>query len=398
MLSQRAQSLKPSPTLQLVAKAKEISSKGHDVISLSVGEPDWPTFEAAAMAGIAAIKEGFSKYTPANGIPELREAIVEQIKKEHGLEYSAAQVTVGTGAKFILFAAFQMLCDEGDEVIIPAPYWVSYPVMVDLALGKSVVVECGTATNFKITPQLLEKAITPNTKAFVFASPNNPTGIAYTKEELKALGEVLKKHPRIVIITDDIYNHLMFGSCKVAPHILDSTPELKERTLIVNGVSKSYAMTGWRIGWALGPTALIKAIADYQSQATSSASSISQKAALAAIKNCDQDIARANQMLKERLDTSLQIINSIPLLKAARPDGAFYIWIDVSQTLGKKYDSQTITSSRDFATILLEKYYVAAVPGVEFGFEGFLRLSFATETERMVEALKRMKEFIAKLH
>lgn len=398
MLSQRAQSLKPSPTLQLVAKAKEIASKGHDVISLSVGEPDWPTFEAAAQAGIAAIKEGFSKYTPANGIPELREAISEQIKKEHGLEYSAAQVTVGTGAKFILFAAFQMLCDEGDEVIIPAPYWVSYPVMVELALGKSVVVECDTATNFKITPALLEKAITPKTKAFVFASPNNPTGIAYTKEELKALGDVFKKYPRIVIITDDIYNHLMFGSCKVAPHILDSTPELKERTLIVNGVSKSYAMTGWRIGWALGPTPLIKAIADYQSQATSSASSISQKAALVAIKNCDQDIAKANQMLKERLDASLQIINSIPLLKAARPDGAFYIWIDVSQTLGKKYDSQTITSSRDFATILLEKYFVAAVPGVEFGFEGFLRVSFAIETERMVEALKRMKEFISKLH
>lgn len=398
MLSQRALSLKPSPTLQLVAKAKEIASKGHDVISLSVGEPDWPTFEAAALAGIAAIKEGFSKYTPANGIPELREAICEQIKKDHGFEYTGAQVTVGTGAKFILFAAFQMLCDEGDEVIIPAPYWVSYPVMVELALGKSVVVECGASTNFKITPALLEKAITPRTKAFVFASPNNPTGIAYTKEELKALGEVFKKHPRVVIITDDIYNHLMFGSCTVAPHILDSTPELKERTLIVNGVSKSYAMTGWRIGWALGPTALIKAIADYQSQSTSSASSISQKAALVAIKNCDQDMVKANQMLKERLDSSLQIINSIPLLKAARPDGAFYIWIDVSQTLGKKYDTQTITSSRDFATILLEKYYVAAVPGVEFGFEGFLRVSFATETARMVEALKRMKEFISKLH
>lgn len=398
MLSQRALSLKPSPTLQLVAKAKEIASKGHDVISLSVGEPDWPTFEAAAQAGIAAIKEGFSKYTPANGIPELREAICEQIKKEHGFEYSAAQVTVGTGAKFILFAAFQMLCNEGDEVIIPAPYWVSYPTMVELAQGKSVVVECGTATNFKITPQALEAAITPKTKAFVFSSPSNPTGIAYTKEELKALGEVFKKHPEIVIITDDIYNHLMFGACTVAPHILDSNPELKERTLIVNGVSKSYAMTGWRIGWALGPLALIKAIADYQSQATSSASSISQKAALMAIKKCDQDIVKANQMLKERLDASLKIINSIPLLKAARPDGAFYIWIDVSQTLGKKYDTQTITSSRDFATILLEKYFVAAVPGVEFGFEGFLRVSFATETDRMLEALKRMKEFISKLH
>jgi len=398
MLSQRAQTMKPSPTLQLVAKAKEIAAKGNDVISLSVGEPDWPTFEAAAQAGIMAIKEGYSKYTPANGIPELREAICEQIKKDHGFEYTAVQVTVGTGAKFILFAAFQMLCDEGDEVIIPAPYWVSYPVMVELAQGKSVIVECGTTTNFKITPQLLEKAITPKTKVFVFASPNNPTGIAYSKEELKALGEVIKKHPRIVVVTDDIYNHLMFGACSVAPHILEGTPELKDRTLIVNGVSKSYAMTGWRIGWALGPTPLIKAIADYQSQATSSASSISQKAALVAIKKCDQDIVKANLLLKDRLDASLKVINSIPLIKAARPDGAFYVWIDISQTLGKKYDTQTISSSRDFASILLEKYYVAAVPGIEFGFEGFLRISFAIETERMLEALNRMKDFIAKLH
>ncbi len=397
MLSRRAQSMKPSPTLQLVAKAKEIAAQGNDVISLSVGEPDWPTFEIAAQAGIEAIKEGFSKYTSANGIPELREAICEQVKKDHGLDYSPSQVTVGTGAKFVLFATFQMLCDEGDEVIIPAPYWVSYPVMVELAQGKSVIIECGPATHFKITPELLEKAITPKTKAFVFASPNNPTGIAYTSDELKALGDVFKKHPRIVIVADDIYNHLMFGACTVAPHILESTPELKERTIIVNGVSKSYAMTGWRIGWALGPTALIKAIADYQSQATSSASSISQRAALTAIKKCDPDMVKANHLLKERLEASLKIINSIPLIKAAKPDGAFYVWVDISQTLGKKYENQILSSSRDFATILLEKYFVAAVPGIEFGCEGFLRISFAVESERMLEALNRMKKFITKL-
>ena len=190
----------------------------------------------------------------------------------------------------------------------------------------------------------------------------------------------------------------MFGACKVAPHLLEATPELKDRTLIVNGVSKSYAMTGWRIGWALGPSALIKAIADYQSQATSSASSISQKAALVAIQKCDSDMVKSNLLLKERLDTCLKSVNSIPLIKAARPDGAFYVWIDISQTLGKKYDTHTISSSRDFASILLEKYYVAAVPGIEFGFEGFLRISFAIESERMIEALKRMNEFISKLH
>lgn len=397
MLSQRALSMKPSPTLQLVAKAKELSSKGHDVIALSVGEPDWPTFSAASQVGIAAINEGFSKYTPANGIPELREAICEQIRKEHGFEYTANQVTVGTGAKFVLFAAFQMLCNEGDEVIIPSPYWVSYPVMVELAQGKSVIIACGPETNFKVTPALLEKTLTPKTKAFVFASPSNPTGIAYTKEEIKALAEVFKKHPNVVIISDDIYNHLMFGSCKVAPHILEVAPELKDRVLIVNGVSKSYAMTGWRIGWALGPAPLIKCMADYQSQSTSSACSISQKAALAAIKNCDPDVVKANEMLKGRLESALETLKTIPLIHAIRPDGAFYLWLDISKTLGKKYDSQVIASSRDFASILLEKYFVAAVPGVEFGVEGFMRISFAIETERMNEALKRIKDMIQKL-
>lgn len=397
MLSQRALSLKPSPTLQLVAKAKELSSKGHDVIALSVGEPDWHTFDAAAKAGIAAINEGFSKYTPANGILELREAICEQIRKEHGFDYSPNQVTVGTGAKFILFAAFQMLCDKGDEVIIPSPFWVSYPVMVELAEGKSVIIDCGPETHFKVTPGQLEKAITAKTKAFVFASPSNPTGIAYSKEELKALAEVFKKHPNIVIISDDIYNHLMFGSCKVAPHILDVAPELKDRVLIVNGVSKSYAMTGWRIGWALGPAPLIKCMADYQSQSTSSASSISQRAAYAAIKNSDQDVVKANEMLKNRLEKAMENLSSVPLIKAIRPDGAFYLWLDISQTIGKSFEGQSIQSSRDFASILLEKYYVAAVPGVEFGVEGFMRISFAIETERMVEAIKRMKDMIAKL-
>ena len=398
MLSQRALSMKPSPTLQLVAKAKELSSKGHDVISLSVGEPDWHTFSAAAQAGIAAINEGFSKYTPANGIVELREAICEQIRKEHGFEYSANQVTVGTGAKFILFAAFQMLCNEGDEVIIPSPYWVSYPVMVELAQGKSVIVDCGPETNFKLTPALLEKAITPKTKAFVFASPSNPTGIAYTKEELSALATVFKKHPHVVIISDDIYNHLMFGTTPVAPHILDVAPELKDRVLIVNGVSKSYAMTGWRIGWALGPAPLIKCMADYQSKSTSSASSISQKAALAAIKNSDKDLDKANAMLKNRLEKAMEHLQTLPMVKPVRPDGAFYLWLDISQTIGKSFHGTKIESSREFASILLEKYYVAAVPGVEFGVEGFMRISFAIETERMIEAIKRMKDMISQLN
>ncbi len=397
MLSKRALNLKPSPTLQLVVRAKELAAKGNDVISLSVGEPDWQTYEAPTAAGIKAIKEGFSKYTAANGIPELREAIVQQLKKEHNFDYTANQVTVGTGAKFVLFAAFQMICDEHDEVIIPSPYWVSYPVMVELASGKPITVECGKDVNFKITPQKLEAAITNKTKAFVFSSPSNPTGLAYTKDELKALAEVFKKHPKIVIITDDIYNHLMLNGQIIAPHILEIAPELKSRTLIVNGVSKSYAMTGWRIGWAVGPTELIKAISDYQSQATSSASSISQKAALEAIKNCDADIVKSNKLLLERLTNALTAFEKIPLVKASKPDGAFYIWLDITKTFGKKFEDTTIQNSRDFAGILLDKYFVATVPGLEFGTEGYIRISFAIETPRMMEAIHRIEKLISKL-
>jgi aspartate aminotransferase len=397
MLSKKALSLKPSPTLQLVARARELAQQGHDVISLSVGEPDWPTFAAPTEVGIKAIKDGFSKYTAANGIPELREAIVKQIKKEQGFDYTATQVTVGSGAKFVLFAAFQMLCDEQDEVIIPAPYWVSYPVMVELAQGVPRVIECGVNENFKITPEKLEKAITPKTKAFVFSSPSNPTGLAYTKDELKALAEVFRKHPRIVIISDDIYNHLMLNGTKLAPHILEVAPDLKSRTLIVNGVSKSYAMTGWRIGWAIGPAELIKVMADYQSQSTSSACSFSQKAALEAINSCDKDIELANEKLHSRLSSAINAFEKLPFVKVHKPDGAFYIWLDVSKTFGKSYDDLIIKSSREFATVFLDKYHVATVPGVEFGTEGFIRLSFAIETPRMLEAINRMASLIAKL-
>lgn len=397
MLSQKALSMKPSPTLQLVARARDLSQAGHDVISLSVGEPDWKTFEAPSRAGIQAIESGFSKYTPAAGIPELREAIAKQTLADLGVSYKAGQVTVATGAKFILFAAFQMLCNEGDEVIIPAPFWVSYPVMVELAGGKSVIVDCTEKENFKITPEKLEKAITPKTKAFVFSSPSNPTGIAYTKSELTALAAVFKKNPHVVIITDDIYNRLMLNGDVVAANILHVAPELAPRTLVVNGVSKSYAMTGWRIGWALGPEPLIKAMADYQSQSTSSASSISQKAALAAIQNCDAEVLASTKMLKGRLDSAMEILSKIDGVRAIKPDGAFYIWLDVKGLIGKKFESQRIESSRDLALIFLEKFYVATVPGEEFGSEGFIRLSYAIDTPRMQEALNRLKRLISSL-
>ncbi|RYZ75442.1 MAG: aminotransferase class I/II-fold pyridoxal phosphate-dependent enzyme, partial [Proteobacteria bacterium] len=265
MLSKRAQNLKTSPTLFLVAKAKELQAQGHPVISLTVGEPDWATFPVAAKAGHEAIDTGLTKYTPANGTLELRQAIAAKIKSEIGQEYGPKSVTVASGAKFIIFGALQMLVSPGDEVILNSPYWVSYPTMIELADGVPVIVDCGADVNFKMTPEKLEKAITPKTKAFLFCSPSNPTGVVYSLAELKALAEVLKRHPHVYVISDDMYNRLMLDGSKLAPHILQAAPELKERVVLVNGGSKAYSMTGWRIGWAAGPEKVITAMSDYQS-------------------------------------------------------------------------------------------------------------------------------------
>ncbi len=397
MLSKRAQNIKASPTLALVAKAKELSSQGHDVISLTVGEPDWGTFASASEAGIEAIKKGITKYTPANGTLELRQAIVEKMKRELGLDYTAKQITVASGAKFVIFAALQMICSPGDEVIIATPYWVSYPTMVELADGVPHIVECGEKENFKITPAQLEKAINPKTKGFLFCSPSNPTGLLYTKEELKALADVLKKHPQVVIITDDIYNNLVFTGEKVAPQILQVAPDLKDRTVVINGGSKAYSMTGWRIGWAAGPEKLITAMADYQSQSTGSPSSISQYAVLAAIKHSDADIAKVVQTLIARRDFGMKEFKRIPEFKVAKPDGAFYFWVDVRGCFGKTFNGRAIQSSKDVCDVLLEKFYVATVPGIECGSEGYMRLSFAVSEETMKRGIDRMAEFTSGL-
>lgn len=397
MLSNRAKNLKPSPTLFLVAKAKELQAQGHPVISLTVGEPDWPTFPAAAEAGKEAIDKGITKYTPASGTVELRKAIAGKIKNEIGLDYTVKDVTVASGAKFIIFAALQMLCSPGDEVIINSPFWVSYPTMIELADGVPVIVECGEAEHFKMTPEKLERAITPKTKAFLFCSPSNPTGLVYTREELKALAEVLKRHPHVVVISDDMYNRLMFDGTSIAPHILHVAPELKERVILVNGGSKAYSMTGWRIGWAAGPTKIITAMADYQSQSTGSASSISQYAALAAIEKCEPDILKVAKLLIARKNQAMELFKQVPALRIVEPQGAFYLWVDMTSLYGKTYEGQKIASSKDFADILLDKYYVATVPGTECGCDGYLRLSFACADCDMKEAIQRMASCIAKM-
>ena len=396
MLSQRAQNLKPSPTLALAAKAKELAAQGHDVISLSVGEPDWDTLECAKKAGIEAIQSGFTKYTPSNGIPELRKAIAEQTTQDLGATYSADDVTVTTGGKFVIFSALQCVIDPGDEVIIPAPYWVSYPVMVELAGGRPVMPVCDSRVNFKLTPEILQKHLTPKTKMLILNSPSNPTGLMYTKSELGALAQVLRDHPKVLILSDDIYNRLVFTG-ELAPHILHAAPELKPRVLVINGASKTYSMTGWRVGWALGPQAWIKAMTNYQSQSVSQAASMAQKATLQAILKGEPDLKKSLVELKARKERAVQLLSQIPGFEVAQPDGAFYVWLDVSEMFDKTYKGRKIAGSSDFSSALLEDQKVAVVPGFEFGLEGYVRLSFALKESRMVEAIDRMKKFTASL-
>jgi aspartate aminotransferase len=397
MISNRTKTLKASPTLALAARAKELQSKGKDIVSLSVGEPDWPTLDVAAKAGIKAVEAGFTKYTPANGILELREAIATQLSVDIGLAYSAAQVTVTAGAKFVIFSALQSLVNPGDEVLIPSPYWVSYPTMVELADGVPVFVEGQAQNRFCVTGSELAAKITPKTKLLMLNSPSNPTGEIYSRAELLQLAEVLRKHPQIAILSDDIYNRLVFGDSPLAPHILQVAPDLAPRTVMVNGGSKSYSMTGWRIGWAIGPDAVIKAMTNYQSQALGCAASFTQKAACAAVLEGGPEVARANKELQSRRDYAVERLKATPGVKVASPGGAFYVWPDISGWMGKQYKGQALKTSAEVSNILLDDYSVAVVPGIEFGMEGYLRLSFALDQASMKKAFDRVLEFATQL-
>lgn len=395
-LSQRALSLKPSPTLALAAKAKELSAQGHKVISLSVGEPDWDTFEVAKRGAMAAIESGFSKYTPSNGIPELRKAIVEQTQKEMGIVYSPDHVTVSAGGKFIIFSALQTLLNPRDEVIIPAPYWVSYPTMVELADGKPVIAVCDEKMGFKITPGMLESKITPKTKLLILNSPSNPTGVMYSREELAALAKVLERHPNVMVLSDDIYNRLVFKD-EVAPHLLQVAPQLKDRVLVVNGAAKTFSMTGWRVGWALGHPDWIKAMTNYQSQSVSCAASMAQMATLKAIQDGESELKEALKELRRRKDYIVAELSSVKGIKVAAPDGAFYVWPDIRELLGKKFEDRVLKTSSDFSQALLEDQKVVCVPGIEFGLDGYLRISYVLKDSAIAEAIQRLKAFIAKL-
>lgn len=391
LISKRVQKVKPSATLALVSKASELKAEGKDVISLSVGEPDFDTPEHVKAAAKTAMDQGKTKYTPVPGTPELRKAIVEKFKKENGLDYDLDQVMVSTGGKQVLFNAFMASLDEGDEVIIPAPYWVSYPEMVAMADGTSVIVECPEDENFKLTPEKLEKAITANTKWLILNSPSNPTGMAYSKQELEALAIVLRKHPHVHVLSDDIYEHLTYDGFKF--HTLaEVAPDLKDRTLTMNGVSKAYSMTGWRIGYCAGPKDLIKAMGKIQGQSTSNASSISQAAALEALTGDQKFLNDWRKSFQERRDLVLSRLNAIEGLKCIQPEGAFYIFASCEGLIGSTTpDGEKIESDADFAAYILDSQYITLVHGEAFGLSPYFRISYALSKQDLEKACDRIQ-------
>lgn len=389
-LAHRMHAVKPSPTLAVAAKAEQMRAKGLDVIGLGTGEPDFDTPQHIKDAAIAAIEAGFTKYTPVDGIVELKEAVRDKFKRDNGLDYQLNQILVSVGGKQSIYNLCQAFIEEGDEVLIPAPYWVSYPDIVLLAGGTPVIMPTTPAMRYKITPEQLEKAITPKTKLFFINSPSNPSGIAYTFAELKALAEVLKQHPQILIATDDMYEHIMWSQPFV--NILDACPELYPRTIVLNGVSKAYAMTGWRIGYAGGPAALISAMKTVQSQSTSNPCSIAQRAAVAALNGGEETVRVMVKAFHERHDFVVQRLNEIPGVDVIPADGTFYIFPSVQKIIERRGFANDI----EFADRLLQDVGVALVPGSAFGSEGCIRLSFATSMETLRDALDRLQRFAEK--
>ena len=392
-LSDTLSRVKPSPTIAMTNKAAELKAEGRDIIGLSAGEPDFDTPANIAEAGRRAIAEGRTRYTAVDGIPELKRAICVKFKRENDLDYTPSQVSVGTGGKQVLYNALMATLNPGDEVIIPAPYWVGYPDMVLLAGGTPVTVACGIAAGFKITPDQLEAAITPATKWFLFNSPSNPTGAGYSWDELKALSEVLLRHPHVWVMTDDMYEHLTFGNFRFCTPA-QVEPELMGRTLTVNGVSKAYAMTGWRIGYAAGPEALIRAMAKVQSQSTSNPSSVSQWAAVEALNGPQDFIATNNTVFERRRDLVVAGLNAAPGVTCPVPDGAFYVYPDISGCIGKTSAGGTVIGDDEaFATALLEEEGVAVVFGAAFGLSPNFRVSYATSDAALEDACTRIRRF-----
>ena len=389
--------VKPSATIAMTQKARELKAGGMDVISLSVGEPDFDTPDHIKEAAIDAIRRGETKYTPVSGIVPLREAIVRKFKRENGLDYKASQTIVGTGGKHVIYNALLATLNPGDEVVIPRPYWVSYPEMVVLCGGTPVFAETDMEHDFKLQPEELERVITPKTKWIILNSPSNPSGAAYARDELKKITDVLMRHPHVWVLTDDMYEHLCYGDFEfVTPAQVE--PGLYDRTLTMNGVSKAYAMTGWRIGYAAGPEHLIKAMDFVQGQQTSGATSISQWAAVAALDGTQEHLARFRAAFHERRDLVVSMLNQTKGLKCPTPEGAFYVYPSCAETIGRKAPSgKVIESDEDFVLELLQAEGVAAVHGSAFGLGPNLRISYATSNTALEEACTRIQRFCGSL-
>lgn len=396
MISKLAQHLSPSETLKITAKAKQLTREGKSVISLSAGEPDFKTPAHICNAAIEAITDGFHGYTMNTGMPELREAVSNKLKRDNDLNFSPDQIVLSNGAKQSIGFSILATIDAGDEVIIPAPYWVSYPEMVKMANGNPVVVKTTFSNNYKLTPKQLEESITKKTKGVILCSPSNPTGACYSRDELRGLADILAKYPDIVIFSDEIYEYIVFENDHVS--ILQAAPELANRTVIINGFSKGFAMTGWRLGYMAGPKEIADAVAKIQSQETSAPSSISQKAGIAAYTGSLKSVEEMRDSFKKRRDYIVKELNSIPGLECFVPAGAFYVFPDVHSYFGKKTDKgETIESSTDLALYLLEHVGVAVVPGDAFGEPNGLRLSYAASMDDLIEAVDRLKKGFASL-
>ena len=392
IVSNSLKRIKPSPTIAVTQKARELKAAGKDVIGLGAGEPDFDTPQNIKKAAIEAINSGDTKYTAVDGTPELKKAIVNKFKRENNLEYSTNEITVGTGGKQVIYNALMATLNKGDEVIIPAPYWVSYPDMVLLAGGNPKIVKCNENDNFKLTPKNLKKAITKKTKWLILNSPSNPTGASYSREEIEALSEVLIKNKNVHILSDDIYEHITYDNFNF--FTIAQVSKLKNRTLTMNGVSKSYAMTGWRIGYAAGPKEIIKAISKIQSQSTSNPSSISQAAAVEALNGTQDFIKERSNAFRERRDFVVNSLNNIKGISCLKPNGAFYVFPSCKKLLGKK---NKIKTDSEFVEKLLEKANVAVVQGSAFGLDGYFRISYATSMEKLKTAMERIKSFCENL-
>lgn len=394
-ISKRVSQISASPTLAIVAKTKQMKAEGIDVVGFGAGEPDFDTPVHIRNAAKQALDDGFTRYTPVSGTAELKEAVCQKFQKDNHLEYSPGEILISCGAKHSIFNAILSLCDDGDEVIVPAPYWVSYPEMIKAAGGIPVIVETTQENNFKIMPEQVEEAITPKTKLIILNSPSNPTGMVYQEDELSFIANILTDKG-IFCISDEIYEKIIYDEER---HISIASlgPKIKEQTIVINGVSKAYSMTGWRIGYAAGLKEIIQAMSNLQSQSTSNPASISQKGALAALNGPQESIFSAvNEFLKRR-NYIVERLNTIKGISCLRPQGAFYVFPNISEFFGKVFDGQEIKDSFSFVQILLEKAKVAVVPGAAFGADGFIRLSYATSMENIIKGLDRVEEFVSKI-